>query len=114
LKVNSRFLSEGKELATVPGALPSPDKPFNVCGLIAHVAEGRMNEVLDTLNKLDGVEVHAESEDGRLVIVIEDTEECLAADMITQVDRISGVLNSSLVYHQFESQDSLEMEEVSS
>jgi nitrate reductase NapD len=114
LKVNSRFLSEDQELATVPGALPSPKKPFNVCGLLAHVAEGRMDSVRSALNELDGVEVHAETEDGRLVVTIEDTEDCLAAEMITKVDRTPGVMNSSLVYHQFETQDSLEMEEVSS
>jgi len=114
LKVNSRFLSEEQELATVPGALPSPEKPFNVCGLLAHVADGQMDSVRDALSELSGVEVHAETEDGRLVITIEDTEDCLAADMITKVDRVPGVMNSSLVYHQFESQDSLEMEEVSS
>ncbi|WP_417822166.1 chaperone NapD [Terasakiella sp.] len=114
MKVNSRFLSEDQELATVPGALPSPEKPFNVCGLLAHVAEGQMAAVRAALDELDGVEVHAETEDGRLVITIEDTEDCLAAEMITKVDRTPGVMNSSLVYHQFESQDSLETEGVSS
>ncbi|WP_165602671.1 chaperone NapD [Candidatus Terasakiella magnetica] len=98
----------------MPGAMPSPEKPFNVCGLIAHVAKGRIDEVCAALNELEGVDVHTQTEDGRLVITIEDTEDCLASEMITTVDRTSGVINSSLVYHQFESQDSLEMEEVSS
>jgi len=114
LKVNSRFTTEGFEEATLPGAMPSAEKPFNVCGLLAHVAAGQMDAVRTQLNELPGVEIHAETEDGRLVITIEDTEENLAADMITQVDRVKGVMNSSLVYHQFESQDSLELEEVSS
>ncbi|WP_135075331.1 chaperone NapD [Terasakiella sp. SH-1] len=114
MKVNSRFLAEGQEQATLPGALPSAEKPFNVCGLLAHVADGQMDSVRAALNELAGVEIHAETEDGRLVITIEDSEDCLAADMITNVDRTPGVMNSSLVYHQFESQDSLEMEEVSS
>lgn len=114
MKVNSRFTIEGQQAATLPGALPALEKPFNVCGMIVHVAEGQMENVLASLDEKDGVEVHTETEDGRLIVTIEDTEECLAADMITQVDRVKGVLNSSLVYHQFESQDSLELEEVSS
>ncbi len=114
MKVNSRFTIEGQQAATLPGAMPSAEKPFNVCGLLAHVAKGKMESVRAALDELDGVDVHAETEDGRLVVTIEDTEECLAADMITNVDRVPGVMNSSLVYHQFESQDSLELEEVSS
>jgi len=114
VKVNSRFLTEGQERATLPGALPSQEKPFNVCGLLAHVAEGKMAEVRTTLDSFDGVEIHAETEDGRLVITIEDSEDVLAAERITEIDRLAGVINSSLVYHQFESQDKLELEEVSS
>lgn len=114
MKVNSRFLTEGKQAATLPGAMPAAEKPFNVCGLLAHVAQGKMDSVLKALDELNGVEVHAETEDGRLVVTVEDTEELLAADMITKIDRIDGVINSSLVYHQFESLDSLEEEEVSS
>ncbi|WP_051610216.1 chaperone NapD [Terasakiella pusilla] len=100
--------------ATLPGALSSAEKPFNVCGLLAHVAAGKREEVRAQLNAFEGVEVHAETEDGRLVITIEDTEEMLCADRITIIDRLPGVMNSSLVYHQFESQDKLELEEVSS
>lgn len=114
MKVNSRFYVEDQQQATLPGALASAQKPFNVCGLLAHVAEGKRVEVLGRLNAFDGVEVHAETEDGRMVITIEDTEEMLAADRITVIDRLPGVINSSLVYHQFESQDKLELEEVSS
>ncbi|MDV7338288.1 chaperone NapD [Terasakiella sp. A23] len=114
MKVNSRFLAEEQQLATLPGAMPSAPKPFNICGLIAHVADGRMGDVRAKLDAFAGVEVHAETEDGRLVITIEDTEEVLAAERITEVDRLPGVLNSSLVYHQFESHDKLELEEVSS
>lgn len=114
MKVTSRFLTEEQQAATLPGAMPAAEKPFNVCGLLAHVAEGKMESVRATLDKMQGVDVHAETEDGRLVITIEDTKEILAAERITEIDRLSGVMNSSLVYHQFESLDSLEEEEISS
>lgn len=100
--------------ATLPGALASAEKPFNVCGLLAHVADDKRDDVRVQLNAFEGVEVHAETDDGRMVITIEDTEEMLCTDRITIIDRLPGVMNSSLVYHQFESQDKLELEEVSS
>lgn len=114
MKINSRFVTEDQEQATLPGALPSQEKPFNVCGLLVHASIDRIEHVKKALHELAGVEVHAVTDDGRLVVTIEDSEEMLAAEMITKVDRLDGVLNSSLVYHQFENQDSLELEGVSS
>lgn len=113
MKVNSRFMKEN-EASTMPGGMPAPEGAFNVCGILVHVANGRMEEVTTNLSVMPGVEIHAEAADGRLVITVEDTETELAANTMVLVNRADGVINSSLVYHQFESQDSLELEDVSS
>jgi len=112
VKVNSRFIKED-EASTMPGGLPAPKGAFNVCGILVHVAEGRMDEVCANLKTMPGVEIHTEADHGRLVITVEDTETDLAANTMVLVNRADGVINSSLVYHQFESQDSLELEDVS-
>jgi periplasmic nitrate reductase NapD len=112
VKVNSRFGIDN-EASSMPGGLPAPKGAFNVCGVLVHVARGRMSEVTQNLSAMPGVEIHAEAPDGRLVITVEDTETELAANTMVLVNRANGVMNSSLVYHQFESHDSLELEDVS-
>ena len=49
-----------------------------------------------------GVEVHAEAEDGRFVVVVEDTADRLASETIMDLHQIPGVISLSLTYHHFE------------
>ena len=51
------------------------------------------------LARLPGVEIHAECDDGRFVLVIETPEERSALDAYTGLHQIDGVLAVSLVYH---------------
>ena len=50
----------------------------------------------------DGVEIHAKSDDGRFVIVVEDTGERRASETIMALHQIPGVVSLTLTYHHFE------------
>jgi len=46
---------------------------------------------------------HAVSEDGRLVVTVEEESDRLLADRITQFNEITGVLSAAMIYHHHES-----------
>ena len=51
---------------------------------------------------LEGAEIHGASDDGRLVVVVEDTGSRTAADQIMAMHQIPGVISVTLTYHHFE------------
>lgn len=74
-------------------------KPFNICGVLVHARPEHSGSVGRALEAYRGVEVHQRTDDGRLVVSIEDTEDRFAGEMLAEVHKIDGVLNASLVYH---------------
>ncbi|MBS8226448.1 chaperone NapD [Vannielia litorea] len=75
---------------------------MNICGCLVHVARDVVPEARAAMEATPGVEVHAQSEDGRLVVVIEDTEVAYASDTIMGLHQIPGVISLTLNYHHFE------------
>ncbi len=75
---------------------------MNVCGCLVHVALGKSRTARAALEARAGVEVHAESEDARFVVVVEDTKDRLASETIMDLHQIPGVISLTLTYHHFE------------
>lgn len=75
---------------------------MNICGCLIHVSPDRTNSARAAMAGTRGVEVHAEADDGRFVVVVEDTPERLASDTIMDLHQIPGVISLSLTYHHFE------------
>ena len=75
---------------------------MNICGCLVHVAASSLPQSRQQMEATEGVEVHAQTEDGRLVVVVEDTEEARASDIIMGLHQIPGVLSLTLNYHHFE------------
>ena len=76
---------------------------FNVCGVVVHARPEQLDEVQATLAGMPGVEVHGRSDDGRLVVTVEDSPEHACADTLGAVHRVAGVVSASLVYQHGES-----------
>lgn len=75
---------------------------MNICGCLVHVMPERTAQIRPLIEDFDGVEVHAETEDGRFVVVVEDTETQRASDTIMALHQIPGVVSLTLTYHHFE------------
>ncbi len=76
---------------------------FNVCGVLVMVAPDLANTVAETLQAMDGVEVHA-NENSRLVVTVEGPNDREFANVITDFASIKGVLSTSLCYHEIETE----------
>jgi nitrate reductase NapD len=71
---------------------------MNICGCVVETRERDAQVVGQRLLELPGVELHA-SEGGKLVVTVEDTPQALAADTLSALGEVAGVLNTSLIYH---------------
>lgn len=78
---------------------------YNVCGVLVHTRPGNVEEVKDRLAALPGVEVHAATEEGRVVVTVEDIPERLAIETISDIFQTEGVINASLVYQYTDDED---------
>jgi nitrate reductase NapD len=71
----------------------------NVCGVVIHVAPGRLEAARAAIAALPGVELHAEADQGRLVATAVDTETTMAIDQLAAINCIPGVVSTTLAYH---------------
>jgi nitrate reductase NapD len=55
-------------------------------------------EVRSQLEALPGVEIHAETPDGRFIVTVEDTPGSSAADTVMRLHSMRGVLAAAMVY----------------
>lgn len=76
----------------------------NVCGVLVHARPERRHEVADALSAVAGVEVHVISDEGKLVLTVEDAGGTWAGATIESFKEIPGVLSTALVYHHFDSE----------
>ncbi len=83
---------------TAASAAPSAE-PCNICGLVVHVRPDRAQGLGAQIAALPGVEIHQEAEAGRLVVTAIDRDGSFALDQIAAINRIPGVVSTSLVYH---------------
>ena len=75
---------------------------MNICGCLVYVASDRSDAAVSAMKATEGVEVHAEGEDGRIIVVVEDTATRFASEIIMDLHQIPGVISLTLTYHHFE------------
>ena len=71
---------------------------YNLCGVLLHVQQQMLDKVKTQLEQQPGVEIHAATDEGRLVITVEDKSRKQVADRIMDFHRMSGVLSASMIY----------------
>jgi len=75
---------------------------MNISGVLVRAYPDNLASITNTLDSLEGVEVHGHNEDGRLVVTVERKNAGQMSDVLTHMHDIPGVLSASMIYHQFE------------
>lgn len=60
------------------------------------------HEVASAIAQMPGAEVHAVTEEGKLVITLEGAAQRTIIDCIDAINALPGVISASLIYHQFD------------
>ncbi len=83
----------------------------NICGVLVHVDPSCLLPTCDALVAMPGVEIHEQSDDGRLVLTVEDTADQVAVATLAQLYEVPGVASAALVYHHCETDEPSEFAE---
>ena len=84
---------------------------MNISSAILHVVPARLAEAREDLLKLPGLEIHAESPEGKMVVVLEDDDLESAANKYVALHGMPGVASVAMVY-QYSDDELVETEEV--
>lgn len=75
---------------------------MSISGLIVQAQPHRLPDVRCELEKIASVDIHAQTEEGSLVITVDEPNDSEAADILMNLGNIEGVLSTSLVYNHFD------------
>ncbi|GLX84469.1 hypothetical protein tloyanaT_07210 [Thalassotalea loyana] len=77
------------------------DVEYHVASFVAHVLPENVDELSEVINLQQGGQVHAVSEDGKIVFTIEASSHKAVDHLLTPIRLHSTVMSLSPVYHQF-------------
>jgi len=76
---------------------------MNISSAIVHARPGELAVVQAGISTLAGVEVHAISDEGKLIVTIETEDDASNVATYERIGQLDGVLSAAMVYHQTES-----------
>lgn len=78
---------------------------INICGIVIHLTPARAPALRAEIAGMTCVEIHADDGAARVVATVVDDGETLALEQIAAINRLPGVVSTSLVYHAFDIAD---------
>lgn len=75
---------------------------MNISSLLVDAQPERLSDVRHALDQLPGVEVHAATDAGKLIVTLETDVDADTTELFGCIGAINGVMSVAMVYHQFE------------
>jgi len=82
---------------------------MNISSAVVHAGPGQLPVVQAGLASMAGVEVHAVSPEGKLIVTIESSDDGSNVAIYEEIGRLQGVMSTAMVYHQIESEPDREV-----
>jgi nitrate reductase NapD len=73
--------------------------PLNITGILVAAQPGQAEPLRERLTAMPGVEVHAVTPEGRMVVTVERAADAEMTAAFDDISRLPGVLSAALVYH---------------
>lgn len=103
-KMASAAQADAATSAVLIQSVVEPEPVVHIASIVIHVRPHHLAGVKDWIVAYSDVqlqaEIHAESEQGKLVVVLETENEKYILNLIDRVQEQTGVLNAALVYHE--------------
>jgi len=79
---------------------------IEMCGVLVHARPDRIEDARAVLEAMHGVEVHAATEDGRMIVTVEEFGgDKTSVKTLNSFNDVDGVLSTSVVYQHSESNE---------
>lgn len=72
---------------------------MNLSSLVVHARADHTPKLRQAMSDMPGVEVHAATEDGRMIVTVEECEQAQFSATLMNIQTMEGVLSMSLAYH---------------
>ncbi len=82
---------------------------MTICSLVVQTLPKHLEQVSQTLTAINGVEIHAQDKQGKLIVSIDHPSRSYCGNTMTHMTQLEGVMSTSLVY---EYQEELETSSV--
>lgn len=82
---------------------------MNISSIIVIPHPDHVAAVQEALRKIDGVEMHGVSPEGKMVVTIETADDRATTDTFEAISQLDGVLSASMVFHQLETDPETEI-----
>ncbi|MEW6992167.1 chaperone NapD [Colwelliaceae bacterium 6441] len=74
---------------------------YHVASFVAHALQEHITELKEEITQTEGAEIHAVSDEGKIVFTIEAASQKKIGFLIDQLKHHVGLLSLSPIYHQF-------------
>ncbi len=78
---------------------------IHISSMVVHARPAALQSVKAAIARIRGAEIHGESAQGKLVVVVESDHQSQVTGVIETINAFDDVLNTALVYHQVEPVD---------
>ncbi|RQM78823.1 sorbose reductase [Aeromonas jandaei] len=78
---------------------------FHVSSLVVLTQPTLRHQLAEEIAALDGAEIHAVTDEGKLVVTLEGASQRPIMAAIDAIQAMQGVLSAALIYHQFDELD---------
>ena len=78
---------------------------MNITGIVVNASPGCADAVRHALGAISGVEIHAVTPEGRMVVTVQRRDDHDAQAAFDAITRVDGILSTALVYHHDEPLD---------
>lgn len=76
----------------------------HISSLVVHVSPEHLDEIKAQIEKFDNAEIYGSSPEGKIIVVLETENQGFVTDTIEEINNITNVLGTALVYHQIEAE----------
>jgi nitrate reductase NapD len=78
------------------------DEELHISSLVVHALPSKVEAVHRAIRQLDGTEIHAVTVEGRMIVTVETRNETDFLKRFAEIDQLTGVVSTALVFHQVE------------
>ena len=75
---------------------------INVCGVLVFAHPEHIKAVQQQLEGEDGVEIHAVTDNGRMVVTVEKEDQQQTGELLNRIQTLDHVISASMVYQYFD------------
>lgn len=71
---------------------------MTICSLVVQTLPKHLEKVSQLLIEMNGVEIHAQNQQGKLVVSIDHPSRSYCGEVMIRMAHLKGVMSSSLIY----------------